>query len=83
MDLCEFEASLIYIKFQDSHNYTERYECPEILSQKLSKRDWRDGSVVKSTGYSSRGPRFNSQHPLGSSQQSVTPVPGDLTPSHQ
>ena len=28
---------------------------------------WRDGSVVKSTCCSSRGPRFNSKHPHGSS----------------
>jgi hypothetical protein len=27
--------------------------------------------------------RFNSQHPHGSSQLSITPVPGDLTPSHR
>ena len=43
----------------------------------------RIGSVVMSTGCSSKGPRFNSQHPHGSSQLSVTPVPGDLTPSHR
>ena len=36
------------------------------------------GSVVKSIGYSSRGPGFNSQHPHGSLYLSVTPVPGDL-----
>ena len=35
--------------------------------------------MVKSTGCFSRGPRFNSQHLHGSSQLSVTPVPGDLT----
>lgn len=33
-------------------------------------------SAVKSTGCSSPGPGFDSQHP-GSSQLSVTPVPGD------
>jgi hypothetical protein len=27
------------------------------------KRGWRDGSVVKNTNYSSRGPGLNSQHP--------------------
>ena len=27
--------------------------------------DWRDGSVVKSTGCSSRGPEFKSQQPHG------------------
>jgi hypothetical protein len=32
---------------------------------------WRDGSVVKSTDYSSRGPEFNSQQPHGGSQPSV------------
>ena len=38
---------------------------------------WRDGSVVMSTGCSSRGPGFYSQHPQGSSWMSVTPVPWD------
>ena len=51
--------------------------------QKQKNRDWRDGSMVKSTSCSSRGLGFNSQHPHGSSQLSVTPVPGDLTPSHR
>jgi hypothetical protein len=32
---------------------------------------WRDGSVVKSTGCSSRGPEFNSQESHGGSQASV------------
>jgi hypothetical protein len=43
----------------------------------------RNGLVVKSTGCPSRGPGFNSQHPHGGSQVSVSPVPGDLTPSHR
>jgi hypothetical protein len=34
-------------------------------------RGWRDGSVVKSTDYSSRGLEFNSQHLHGGSQPSV------------
>ena len=37
--------------------------------------------MVKSIGCSSRGPEFNSQHPHGGSQPSVTPVLGDLMPS--
>lgn len=37
----------------------------------------RHDSVVKSIGYSSKEPDFNSQHPLNSSPQSVTPVRGD------
>jgi len=32
---------------------------------------WKDGSVVKSTGCSCRGPEFNSQQPHGGSQPSV------------
>jgi hypothetical protein len=34
-------------------------------------RGWRDGSAVKSTNCSSRGPEFNSQQPYGGSQPSV------------
>ena len=41
----------------------------------------RDCSVVRCTGCSSRGPRFDSQHPHDGSQPSVTLVPGDLMPS--
>jgi hypothetical protein len=39
--------------------------------------------VVTSTGCSSKGPEFSSQHPYGNSQLSVTPVSGDLTSSHK
>jgi hypothetical protein len=34
---------------------------------------WRSDSVVKTTACFPRGPGFNSQHPHGSSQLSVTP----------
>ena len=37
----------------------------------------------KSTGYSSKLPGFNSQRPHDSSKLTITPVPGDLTPSHR
>jgi hypothetical protein len=43
---------------------------------------WRDGSVVKSTGCSSRSPEFISQQPHGGSLMSATPVPGNVTPSN-
>jgi len=39
--------------------------------KKVNFKDWRDGSAVKSTGCSSRGPEFNSQQPHGGSQPSV------------
>ena len=50
-------------------------------SKKKTQR-WRNGSMLKSTGCSSRGWGFNSfQYPHGSSQPTVSPVPGNLTPS--
>jgi hypothetical protein len=36
----------------------------EVDFLKFFHRDWRDGSVVKSTECSSRGPEFNSQPKL-------------------
>jgi hypothetical protein len=45
-------------------------ELWEVLAhQKLW--GWRDGSPVKSTDCSSRGPEFNSQQPHGGSQPTV------------
>jgi hypothetical protein len=38
---------------------------------KKGRGDWRDGSVVKSTNCTSRGPEFNSQQPHGGSQPSL------------
>jgi hypothetical protein len=38
---------------------------------KISFKSWRDGSEVKSTDCSSRGPEFNSQQPHGGSQPSA------------
>ena len=43
--------------------------------------DRRDGSLVKSTDYFFRGPRFESQYPHGRSQPSVRPVAEDLMAS--
>lgn len=41
---------------------------------------WRVGSVLRNTCCSCKGTRFGSQHQLGGSQLSVTPVPGDSIP---
>lgn len=49
---------------------------------KVKGWDWRVGSVDKSTLLFQR-PRFNSQHPYGSSQVAVTPVPENQTSSHR
>lgn len=47
-----------------------------FLNTRILKPDCRDDSVVKSTCYSFRGPRFSCQHPHGPTQPSVTPGPG-------
>jgi hypothetical protein len=49
------------------------------IKAQLNEKGWRNNSMVKSDGCSFRRPKFNSQHPHGSSQLSVTPVPRDLT----
>jgi hypothetical protein len=52
---------------------TSKFICFRKLKT-LSLNDkvgWRDGSAVKSTCRSSRGPEFNSQQPHGGSQPSV------------
>ena len=54
------------------HVYTQwgkknkHYQC-----SKNGQQGWRDGSVVKSTDSSSKGPEFNSQQPHGGSQPSI------------
>jgi len=53
------------------------------LTVKSFLKGQRDGSEVKSTRRSSRGPGFNSQHPHGSSKLSVAPDPGDPIASHR
>ena len=43
----------------------------EVTDFKIHLRDWSDGSVVKGTDCSSRGPEFNFQQPHGGSQPSI------------
>ena len=66
VDRCEFEASLIYrVPRQPAQH-------KEILSQKTKTKTWewaqRDGSAVKSTHCSFKGPQFNFQDLHSSSQ---------------
>jgi len=46
-------------------------ECAEAFGDEKRMMGWRDGSMVKTTDCSSRGPEFNSQQPHGGSQLSV------------
>ena len=59
------------------------FNLPREQFKNMNSRGWRDDSAVKSTGCSSRGPGFNSQHLHGSSQLSVTPVPGDVMSTYR
>ena len=47
------------------------YDSKSATINLNSFRDWGDGSAVKSTGCSSRGPGFKSQQPHCGSQPSV------------
>ena len=47
--------------------YTQVFQ----ISSRNSSEDWQDGSAVKSTDCSSKGPEFKSQQPHGGSQSSV------------
>ena len=56
--------------------WTNGYTTPPIHTHtqfllRVKQWGWRDGSAVKSTDCSSRGPEFNSQQPHGGSQPSV------------
>ena len=53
----------------------------KTFTQLLSFRVWRDGSAVKSTRCSCRGPQMNCYHPCGSSQSAMTTGQGDPAPS--
>jgi hypothetical protein len=53
-----------------------------LLVYKSVPGGWRDGSVVKSTDCSSRGPEFNYQQSHGGSKLSAILFPGNLTPSN-
>ena len=58
-------------------------ECSSSERTYLQRQGEGNGEMaqVKSTDCSSRGPRFDSQHPYGSSQPWETPVLGDLMSS--
>jgi hypothetical protein len=45
-------------------------EC-SCEQKNTDSRGWRDGSVVKSTVYPSKGPQINSQQPHGGSQPCI------------
>ena len=67
------EKKISTVLFEKNHEKVLAHIIEESL------KGWRDSSAVKSTDCSSRGPGFNSQHPHGSKQLSVTPRSHTLT----
>ena len=72
------EESLLFTGEKGSFSFWSQctQHCPihekkERKKKKIQWPGWRDGSVVKSTDCSSKGPEFNSQQPHGGSQPSV------------
>jgi hypothetical protein len=61
----------LQVKLQDSKDYREKpyleNKNGKKSKTKQKKKEARVGSIVKSTGCSSRDPGFDSQHPRGSS----------------
>ena len=89
----KFEASLLYRSSSRTAMATQRNSVPgenrhcmihfkPCLCFKETWYSWNDdGSAVKSTRCSYRGPGFHFRCPRGTTQLSITPVPGDLKPS--
>jgi hypothetical protein len=77
VDLCEFETSVGCKVRSRTARGTQRNTVLKQNKTNKNKKRWRDSSVVKSTGCSSRGSKFNSKQPHCGSQPSVM----DLTPS--
>jgi hypothetical protein len=71
MNLCESESTLVY----RVNSRTARASQRNLVSKQTNKKKKivvaRVGSVVKSTGCSSKYPEFNSKQPHGGSQPSV------------
>lgn len=62
--------------------WSRHYRSSAPISMQVSERlkpGTGEKAAAKGTRGSCRGLRFDSQHPCGSSQQFVSPLPGDLT----
>lgn len=74
------QAGLIYHMFIYFLDYFTSFYLAH-LDISCINWSWRDDWAVKSTGYSFKGPEFNSQYPYVVSQLPITSVPGDLLTS--
>jgi len=57
--------------YTHTHTHTHTYTWTKTHGLECINKDWRDGSAVKSTDCSSRGPELEFQQPHGGSQPSV------------
>jgi hypothetical protein len=66
---------------EEKRREEKRREEKSRAEQSKAKQSWREGSVVKSTGCSSRGLGFSSQNPRGVSEPLATSITGNQMPS--
>ena len=72
----EFKTSLVYEVSSRTIKAAQRNPASKKQTNKQTNNfpgNWRDGSEVKSTGCSSRGPGFNSQHTHGIALENLIP----------
>lgn len=84
--ISEFKVNMVYIKLQESQSYIGTISLKGVwrsgagsgvcVSVWVFVEKWRDGSLVRRTGCSSKGPRLNSQHLHGSLQIHLMPPLG-------
>lgn len=63
-------------KGKQNVNQDKQDEVQNVEANKKWTKGQKDSSAHQSTGYSSKGPEFKSQHPQGGSQPSGPLVPG-------
>jgi hypothetical protein len=71
MNWISYETNIAHYQLCQGSDRAQREMRRFIRDSKRRLLGWRDGSAVKSTDCSSRGPDFNSQQPHGGSQPSV------------
>jgi hypothetical protein len=67
--------TLVRLRQEDCFKISLGYKVSFWAIEEDPNEGWRDGPEVTSTAGSSKAPRFNSQHPHGSSQLSTEPCP--------
>lgn len=80
---CPQNSHITDVKFEGQRSLLPKSKnlLLSLFHWKFYNWAWEDGSEVKSTGCFSRGPKFGSPGPHGSSHPFVTPIPRHVTSS--